>query len=98
MTVTPPKAEFIVKLKKVRQPDRFPAPEQAAGQLLIVLGSLGFNVDLMAQQVHHIERIKLAVAFNISGANQIGLVNIVNAERLSEIWVLNAFRNIRSFF
>lgn len=52
----------------------------------------------MTEQVHHIERIKSAVTFYISGANKVGLMNIVNVQWFSEIWVLNALGNIRSFF
>ena len=48
----------------------------------------------MAQQIHYIERIKFAIAFDISRANKIGLVNVVKIKRLSEIRVLNALWNI----
>ena len=98
VAVTSSKTEFIVELKKVRQPDRFPASEQTAGNLSIVFGSLWFNVNLMAIKIHHIERVKFAITFYISRANKIGLMNIVNRKRFFKIRVLNAFGNIRSFF
>jgi len=48
----------------------------------------------MAQQVHHVERIKFAVSFDVSWANKVGLVNVVNAKRLGKIRILNALWNV----
>jgi hypothetical protein len=98
VAVTSSKAEFIVKLKEVWQPDRFPASQKAGGDLTIFFGSLRFNVNLMAQKIHHIERIKSTISFYISRAYKIGLVNIVKVKRLSKIRVLNTLWDIRSFF
>ena len=52
----------------------------------------------MAEQIHHIERVKFAIALYVPGADEIGLVNVVKIKRISEIRVLNAFWSIRSFF
>ncbi|BBO77467.1 hypothetical protein DSCW_48840 [Desulfosarcina widdelii] len=52
----------------------------------------------MGKYIHHIERIKFAVTFYVSWADKIGLMNVVNAKRLSKIRVLNAFGNVRAFF
>ena len=52
----------------------------------------------MTKNIHHIERIKSTVLFNVSWADQIGLVNIVKIKRISEIWVLDTFGNVGSFF
>ena len=52
----------------------------------------------MAEQIHHIERVKFAIAFYVPGADKIGLVNVVKIKRISEIRVLNAFGRVSSFF
>ena len=52
----------------------------------------------MAEQIHHIERVKFAVSFYVSRANKIGLVNVVKVKWFSEIRVLNTLWDIRSFF
>lgn len=52
----------------------------------------------MAEQIHHIERVKFAIAFYVPGTDEIGLVNVVKIKRIREIRVLNAFGRISSFF
>ena len=52
----------------------------------------------MAEQIHHIERVKFAVTFYVPGADEIGLVNVVKIKRIGEIRVLNAFGCVSSFF
>ena len=52
----------------------------------------------MAVNIHHIERIKFAVAFYISGADKIGLMNVIKIQWLCEIRILNALGNIGRFF
>ena len=65
---------------------------------MILLGSLRFNIDLMAKQIHHIERIKFTISFYISRTDKIGLVNVVKIKWFSEIRIFNTFGNVRSFF
>ena len=52
----------------------------------------------MAEQIHHIERVKFSIAFYVSRTDKIGLVNVVKIKRISEIRVLNAFGRVSSFF
>lgn len=52
----------------------------------------------MAEQVHHIEGVKFSIAFNVPGADEIGLMNVVKIQGLGEIGILNAFGNIGSLF
>lgn len=92
------KTQFIVKLQKIRQPNGFPASKQAAGNLLIMFRPLGLDVDLVAEQIDNVERIKFAVSFDEAWPDEVSLVNVVDAERLSKIGVFNALGNVRSFF
>jgi len=52
----------------------------------------------MAEQIDHIERIKLAITFYVSWTDKIGLVNIVVVEWFFTIRIFNTFGNVRSFF
>ena len=52
----------------------------------------------MAEQIDHIERVKLAVSFYVTGADKVCLVNIVNIKCFGEIRILDAFGSVRSFF
>ena len=65
---------------------------------MILFGSLRFNVNAVAVKIHHIERIKFAVIFDIPGADKVGLMNVIKIERLGKIGVLDSFWNIQSFF
>ena len=64
----------------------------------VVLGSLRFNVNAMAADIHHIERVEPAISFYVTGPQQVRLVNVVTAECLSEIGILDSLRRIRGFF
>ena len=52
----------------------------------------------MAKNIHHVERIKFAIALYVSRADKVGLVNIVEIKCIVEIRVLDAFGDIASFF
>ena len=52
----------------------------------------------MAKDIHYVKRIEFAIAFNVPRAEEISLVNIVNIKCFSEIWILNTFGNVGSFF
>ena len=66
--------------------------------MVIPLGSLRFHINLMAEYVHHIERVEFAVPFDVPGTDQIRLVNVIATKRLGKVRVLFPFGNIRSFF
>jgi hypothetical protein len=40
MAITSAKAEFIVELKKIRQPDCFPASQKTGSDLMVLFASL----------------------------------------------------------
>jgi len=52
----------------------------------------------MAKQIHQVERIEFTISFYVPWADEIGLVDVVDVKRFSEIRVLNALGNVRSFF
>ena len=60
--------------------------------------TLGLDVDLVAEQIDNIERIKFTVTFDVAWSDEVSLVNVVDAERLGKIGVFNALGNVRSFF
>ena len=91
-------AQLIVKLQEIRNANDLPAPHQAGDNLLILFGSLRFNVNAMAVKIHHIERIEFAVILDIPWTDKVSLMNVIKIERLGKIRVLDSFRNIRSFF
>jgi len=91
-------AQGVIQLKKVGHPNGLPAPEQSRGDFAVLLGSLRFNVDPVAEAVHDVECVKLPIPFDVSWTDQIGLVDVVEIESLRKIWIFNSFGNIRSFF
>ena len=52
----------------------------------------------MTENIHHIERVKFAVSFDVPGANKIGLMDVVEIECLGKIWVLDTLGDVTSFF
>lgn len=69
MLVAASKTQLIVKLQKIWKAKGFPASQQAGGDLLVFLRSLGFDVNLVTEQVHYIKRVKTAVALDVSWAD-----------------------------
>jgi hypothetical protein len=82
VTVAASKPQFIVQLEEVRHSNRFPAPHQRSGYLPVILGSLCFNVNPMAKEIDHIERIKPAIVFDISLSQKLRLMDVVEGQRL----------------
>jgi len=70
-------SQLVVELEKVGHPHSFPTSEQPLGDGLIVLGSLGMKKDAMTVEIHDIERKETAIVLDITGAHQIGLMNVV---------------------
>jgi len=58
VAIAPTKTQLVVELEKVGHPHGLPASDQALGNGLIVLGSLGMKKDAMAVKIHDIERKK----------------------------------------
>lgn len=57
-----------------------------------------FDVNAMAEKIHHIKGIKLAVMLDVPRTDQIGLVYIVKVQGLGEIGVFDPFGSVMSFF
>lgn len=52
----------------------------------------------MAEKVHHVKGIKLAIIFDIPRTDQIGLVYVIKVQGLGEIGIFDAFGSVVSFF
>ena len=52
----------------------------------------------MAEKVHHIKGIKLAIILNIPRTDQIGLVYVIKVQGLAEIGIFDPFGGVMSFF
>lgn len=52
----------------------------------------------MGFQVQGVERVETAVALDIPGAYEVYLMNVVGAQRLREVGVVNPFRDVWTFF
>ena len=52
----------------------------------------------MAEKIHHIKGIKLAIILDIPRTDQIGLVYVVKVQGLGEIGIFNPFGGVMSFF
>ncbi len=60
--------------------------------------TLRLDIDLVAEQIDNIERIKFAVSFDVAWPDEVSLVNVVDAKRLGKIGVFNTLGYVRSFF
>jgi hypothetical protein len=98
VAIAPTKTQLIVELKKVGHPHGFPASNQPVGNSLVVLGSLGMKKDAMAVKIHDIERKETTIVLDITGTDQIGLMNIVVSQGDPEIRVRYSLGGIRCFF
>jgi hypothetical protein len=68
------------------------------GDWPIRLGSLRFDINLVAENVDHIERVKLAIPFDVSWPDKVGLMDVVDVERFLEIRIFDTFGDVTSFF
>ena len=75
--IAPAETQFVVELEKIGHPHGLPASDQALGNGLVVLAALGMKKDAMAVKVHDIERKETAIVLDITGADQIGLTDVV---------------------
>ena len=91
-------SQRIVQLEKVRHAHGLPAPQDASGRLLVVLGPLALDVDLVGIQVQGVEGVEPAVALDIPGAYEVRLMDVSGAQRLREVGVVNPFRDVSTFF
>ena len=52
----------------------------------------------MAENIDHIERVKLAIPFDVSWPDEVGLVDVVDVERFSKIRIFDTLGDVTSFF
>jgi hypothetical protein len=81
-----------------RHTDRFPTPHRRIGYWPVILGSLRFNANPMAEEVDHIERVKSAIVFDISRPQKGRLMDVAEGQRLCEIVILNSLWRINISF
>jgi len=98
IAVAAAKTQFVIKEQKIRQPNGFPAAQQTAGDLLIGFGALGFDINPMAEKIDDVKGIKFTIALDVTRADKIGLVNVINVEGLPEMEILDPFGGVSSFF
>ena len=52
----------------------------------------------MAEKVDHIERVKLAIPFDVSWPDKVGLMDVVDVERFFKIRIFDTLGDVTSFF
>jgi hypothetical protein len=98
VTIASTETEFVVDLKEVRDAHSLPTADQSQSHGLVVFSSLGIDKDAMTVEIHDMERIEAAIVFDVSGAQEIRLMNIVESQRCGEVGVFYSLGGIRSFF
>jgi hypothetical protein len=98
MPVAAPEGQFVVELEKVGDPHGFPAANQASGNGSIVFVAQGLNKDPMAVKIDDMEGIEAPVVFDVPGAEEVGLMDVVASQRFPEIGVFDSFGLVGSFF
>ena len=68
------------------------------GHGLVVFAALGLNRDPMAVKVDDVKGIEPSVVLDIPGAKEVGLMDVVDPPRFSEIGVFDSFGLVGSFF
>jgi hypothetical protein len=90
--------KFVVDLKKVGDAHYLPTMDQAQSHGLIVLPSLRVKKDSVTVEIHDVEGIEAAIVFDISGSDEVRLMDVVESQGLPEIGIFHSLGSIRSFF
>lgn len=98
VAIAPAEGQLVVELQNVGHPHGLPASDQSLGNSLVVLGSLGMEKDAMSVKIHDIEGKETAIVLDITGTEQIGLIDVVASRRDPEIRVRHSLGGIRCFF
>jgi hypothetical protein len=98
MPVAAPKAEFVVDLKEVGDPHSFPATDQAQSDGLVVFPSLGVDKNAMAVKIDDVKRIESSIVFDVTRAEEVGLMDVVELQSFPKIRVFHSFGLVRGFF
>ena len=68
------------------------------GNWAIRLGSLRFDINPVAENIDHIERVKLAIPFDVPRSDKVGLMDVIDVERFSKIRIFDTLGDVTSFF
>ena len=98
ITIASSKTQCIVELNKIGDTHALPAPKQATSHRIVVFSPLRVQEDSVAAQIHDIETVKASIALDVSGAYEIGLMDIVEPQGLGKIRIFHSLGGIRSFF
>jgi len=98
MPIAAPKTQCVVELKKIGDAHGFPAANQALGDGFVVFAPLGLNKDSVAVKIDDMEGIESSIVFDVPGAEEVGLMDVVEIQRFSEIGVFDSFGLVWSFF
>ena len=98
MPIAAPKTQCVVELKKIGDAHGFPAANQALGDGLVVFAPVGLNKDPMAVKIDDMKGIESSIVFDVPGAEEVGLMDIVEIQRFPEIGVFDSFGLVWSFF
>ncbi len=52
----------------------------------------------MAEKIDHIERVKLAIPFDVPWTDKVGLMDVIDVERFFKIRIFDTLGDITSFF
>jgi hypothetical protein len=98
VTIASTKRELVVDLKKVRDANSLPTADQSQGHGLVVFSSLGVDKDAMTVEIHDMERIEAAIVFDVSGSQEIRLMDVVESQGLGEVGIFHSLGSVRTFF
>jgi len=98
IAVASPETQFVIDLEKLRDAHRFPASHEACCHVIIFLGPLGLDMHPVAENINNVEGVKSSISFDVSGPDQIGLMDMVDSCCFSKIGIFDTFRNIGCFF
>jgi hypothetical protein len=85
-------------LEKIGEAHHFPAAQQPHGHGIVVFAALGVDKGAMAVKIHNMQGIETAIVLDVPGAEKVGLVDVVDAQRFAEIGIFHPLGGIGSFF
>jgi hypothetical protein len=98
IAVASPETQFVVDLEKFGDAHRFPASHEACRHVIIFLGPLGLDMHPVAEDINNVEGVESSISLDVSGADQIGLMDMVDSRCFSKIGIFDTLRNIGCFF
>jgi hypothetical protein len=62
--------------------------------LIVFFRPLGLDIHPVTEDIDNVEGIESPIPFDIPGTDKIGLVNVVDARRFSEVGIFDSFGSI----